>query len=418
MLGVDSFNMRIFTRNRVIVVVGVLALGTVLLSVHRRRVDKVWQEMLDTGAELERSIDSLDGRRAVLYGKPLEGKAQEQYTLAIESLSESFSDDWKQYNTAREQGDEQATSLRDALVEANLAALGAISAGTHLSDASFDLDWASPAGQATPRIFAARNLVILSIMTTHKLLADGEYQAGGDTLLDGLQVAGDFMRSPLPSGQMIGCIMLELVSVEALIEQGLLDRLPVNQLERVSKAMDQLITHMPSRQVALGTEMAWFIRMMSVFTDSPFGLPNLGLGSERSVGARYWFSFRLMVSEYVGEVMAWRASSAAFGEPSWGAWSAEFDERTSRMADLGNPLWELFGFNLRKVVVKRRRCLTRFNMARLAVAYRLTGETIDLPDLFGDQLLVRLEGDQLRIDSVGPGDGSTSLEGLSIQAGI
>ena len=417
MQDVDLFSMRIFTRKSAGVVVGILVVATVFLVGYRWRVGKAWQEMLDTGVELEYSIASNDGRRGVLYGEALEGKAQQQYARAIELLSESFFDDWLQYDTARENEDEEAGGMRNAIVNANLEALAAMSIGAHMLDAGFDLDWNDPEGLRAPSMMRSRNLVNLSLMAAGKFLEDGEHERAVDALLDGLQTACDHMRSPVLIGQMIGCALLNIASTGALIDQGLLNRIPAHQLQRLDRGLDQISLELPVMDAVFETEMAWFIRNTAVVVDPKFSLPDWGESNAWSVGFRYWFSARLMCAEYVREAMAWHASSTGEDERSWNDWNADFDEQQSRMAEHGTPLWGVIGFKQRSVEVSRRHCLTRFNMARLAVAYRLTGSTHDLPDHFGDQLLVSIEDDQLLIESVGPGGVSDIRESFGVQIG-
>lgn len=391
-----------------------LALTALPLLAHRWRVHHAWQAMLETGQALEQSSAQLDATRPVLYGEAQAGNAHEQYALAISMLNEGILEDWLEVQRAREEASPDANALRDALVADNAEALAVLKLGAHALDAEYALDWDGEQPPRAPRMMGSRNLMSLAVLAADKLLDEGKQDLAADTLLDGLQMAGDTMRCPMLIGQMIGCALLDMGAGKALVEEGLIDKFEPVQLKRLGIGMAQLQASLPSMQAAFDTELAWFIRSSEQATRyRDFSLE--GDLEDWLVAARYGFSTRLMIAEYVEGALAWRGVEPARGERSWEEWNEEWDRFAASMNGTGNPLWGVMETPYRSAEISRRSQLTRFNMTRCAIEYRLSGELLGMRDLFGDRLLMERVDDHVRISSVGPDEANGHQDWYSLQ---
>lgn len=393
----DGVRMSFITTRRV---VGLAALCIAATGLQLLRVERAWNEMLATGAELEAELDRRDTTRPVLRGEPIEGLAYAHYQRAVDSLCDDIQDQWVGYVKARRDDPAHATELRNGLVDQHTAVLEALALGARHTEARPPADWNSSTNRQSLSLLDTRHVANLVVFSAEKHLDEGRADLAVDVLLDGVQFAGDQARSPLLIGRMIGCALLSITTHEALIDGGLLDRIPAAQLERLAAGMRTLDSSLPSTESAWDGEIVAFVRTV---VDADSRASGLSLNPTELLAAwRYGFSTRLMCAEYVSDSKRWRDLQTESASWSWSEYRGQYEDFQAELSSEGNGITGVATLHAPGIEETQRGILTLLNMTRCAIEYRLSGEVSPLPDHFGGQLRVSVLDDELLVESLGP----------------
>jgi hypothetical protein len=259
-----------------------------------------------------------------------------------------------------------------------------------------------------PSMMETRYLAHLTTWGAQSHLDAGRPDLAAELLLDGMQMAGDHMRSPALIGRMIGCALLTLNSSEALFKTGMLEQFPEAELKLLSNGMEILAAGLQSMESAWDLELAWFIRSVSRAGQEP---DPWGIKRPKEFLSVLCFGLagRGLCAEYVEESMRYRALQLGAEQRSWQAWKADWQEHQTYLKEHGNGLWSIVPAKRVSAEISYRSALTLLNLTRCAIAYRLTDELVSFPDPFGGQLELELEEGVLSMSSVCPDNEPVTL---------
>jgi len=362
-------------------------------------------DMWSAGRKLEALVDGVDRTRAVLYGEQVEGAAFEEYEAALLDLSPDVMDDWVAYRQAFEERDAETRALGVALVEANRGSLRALRRGAHAADAKGSVEWERGLSAHIPSLMDCRNLANLAWVAAELKLEAGDSAAAVNVLLDSAQFGGDLVQSPSLIGELVGNAVLSATLQNALVDQGLLWRLPKPELVRLAAALRQLEARLAVRGLAREAELAQFARSVAK-RDGKGGLfaselePNLW---------RFGFSQTLWMEDLFDGAQSVREELAGIESQPWAAAKVKLDAVDARASDAESAL---FGHQA-SFEGAHRIAIANLRLVIGAAEQRAGLDTELLPDPFGGAMLVTETPDGVQLHSVGP-NGHADAERYSL----
>jgi hypothetical protein len=379
--------------------VALLAFG--LFANHR--TNQAWDRMIATGVDLERGLEETNWSRPVLYGKPVEGLAREQYKQVGNLLSEKAHEEWIECRTAQLKQEPGALKLRDVLINSNRLMLQALARGAHRTDARPHLDFDKAFGHQTAKLLEGRSVVNIAVLAAEQQLDHGHPQAAAELLLDAMQYGRDLMHGPNHISTMIGCAFVAISTKEALLNDSgcehMLDRFPPQQLQVLAHGLRTLEESIQLGAIAADGELAYFIEAIAACESEVSNGDDYAALITKY--ANYGPAGRVLAIDYVMETLQIRNFMVeADGQPWTELWknSMDFAEDDSSL----NPLTHHRAVILPSVFTTRRGTTTLIRLARTAVNYRLTGEDPGLSDPFGTSFQWHESEDNLEVRSVGP----------------
>jgi hypothetical protein len=346
------------------------------------------------GRQFEALVDGADWRRAPLYGEPVGGAAFDEYEAALASLDEHVLCEWGAYREAFDAGEADANELAQALVAANRSSLEALRRGAHAADASWEMDWERGMGAHVPSLMDCRSLANLAWAAAEVELAAGSPAAAVDVLLDGAQFGGDLLQSPSLIGGFIGRAVLSASLQDALVDHGMLQRLPAPELARLAAALRKLDARLETRGLAREAELACFARSFEQARVN---------GTRLSVepGLRSWengFSETLGGAAVFEEGLRVQAELTGIESLPWAAAKAQLEGVDARAEDTNLTL---LGFQVSvelscRIAVAELRLMIGAAEARAGVEGKL------LLDPFGSKFVAKETPEGMSLRSVGP----------------
>ena len=390
------------TRARWILPVTAVLLGSAgVISYRSSHIDRAWREMIAACRAQELAIDARDQTRPVLHGESIEGLAFDEYKRAEGLLSETAYDDWITVREATILGDGSHLPLRHALVTQHADMLAALALGARHRDGRFPVDWEKGWETEMPKLMTGRTMVNIAVLSAQERLDAGDPEGAVDQLLDGMQYGRDQMRAPTLVGTMVGAAILDISSYGALVDRGILERLPAEPLARLAHGLEVIDEGYCLEDILGDGETALFVRSVEAMRREN-GESTTFEGDSIPKTWRYGFSERLVVADYVAEALALREAGRAASALPWPEVQSTVKAKIAAATERGNPVGvPVYNVQL-GIQVSLRSNLTRLRMLRAAVEYRLTGKALELDDPFGSQLRLTQTDGGLRIASTGP----------------
>jgi len=381
--------------------IGLVACTYGVVKVNSHRADRVWQEMLVLGDEIQNSIDGADAHRPVLHGVGLDGNAHDDYALAVSLLSPTADDDWLACREAFERGDEDAIALRDTLLDDHEAMLRALTQGAHRTTAQYPMQWDRGFYAEIPRLLGLRTLTNIAVLEAKRHLDGGRPDQAVEILLDGMQFSRDHCNVPLLISSMIGCALLNITGRGALIDDGLLDRIPRTSLGKLADGMRTLDEGLSMTSDAHAGEVVMFVRTIE-HAESLDALFDFDL-DDMLRSWRYGFSDRHMLAASVHESANRLAILRESDGAPWPARQRTLQELHEMIEQSSDPITQVAAPKVLSAVESLYGAQTRFRLARAAVEYRLSGRIPHLADPFGDEFRITESDGVVRVESAGPG---------------
>ena len=358
--------------------------------------------MLTSADEMEQALESQESERPVLHGEPIDGSAFDEYKLAAGLVSDAANDDWIACRNATLNGDKCATDLREELVAQHSEMLAALERGAQSASGKFTVKWKAGFEIEVPKLMANRTVVNIAVLAADQHLDKGRADLAVNALLDAMQLGRDLMESPILSNEMIGAALLYIASRDALIDGGLLEKIPSSELARLERAMGELDLGISLKTQAREGEILGLIRGFQRVESGEldgkddFGSDVLGMTLNH---AKYGFSSRAVITEHFQHASNSAAALDLLPTEPWADWHAEQEALHRATTESRNPLTTFFAVNWASVELTRRRIITLLRLTRIAASYAAHGELSNLRDPFGTQFLVSNVSDKLRVES-------------------
>lgn len=370
--------------------------GVTWLNSHR--AGEAWEEMLAKGEALEVMMTERDTRRPVLVEPALEGLANEEYLRARAALDESAHDDWVAWYSAFDAEDECQVELRNALLDRHEETLEALHLGARRMDGRVEPEWSLGYNSKSVGLMESRTLTNLVVLEAHRHLDEGRPREAVNSLLTGLQLGRDLAHSPSLIDSMIGGALMAIACKEALGNHGLLERLPATELAPLAAGLGTIDEGFRGSELAIEGDLLLFINTMK-----ESGTSASSLELEQLSAWRYGFSTRLMIADYVDETLGLASDFEQLDDSFWPTRESELLALEQRMKASSNPVFLVSKPIIPSVDKGKVGIRTSLRLARMAVAYRMTGELVDLADPFGGDFRVETVDESLWIKSAGPG---------------
>ena len=360
-----------------------------------QRTSQSWSEMLAIGNELQRSIESADTTREVLHGTPIQALAFDEYSAALARVDESTFRDLNSYRVARHQQDEASETLRDALLDQHRETLRLLEEGARSTDAHYSIDEGDGSNSDLLDFKACRSIAELTVAAADRHLCEGHPESAVNVLLDGMQFSRDLHESPLLINDVIGIALLAITSKEALIDNGLLERFPAPQLERLAAGMAKVDASIAPVGHAMDGDL---VRLASNLTNVNGDQEDIALESCSFFFGDYLprgFSERATLSKYVTQLKRDRDLMHTMHADSW-------SERRAALEDIAkatsNPIFADSATRWLSAEASRRAGMAVFRLARIATEYRATGTTLPLADPFGGEFDLHEQDGTLHVE--------------------
>lgn len=376
-------------------IAGIVVIGAVTLT-FQFRVDARWDAMTRDANALEQLLAIDDGTRPVLFGESAAGNAWDDYTIAIQALPAQSEAARSEIIRARKLEPVADTGkLREAYVRAHLPALQAMQRGAHRTLARLPIQWPAGYARRATNLLTVRNLANACVLAAEQHIDAREPERAVDLLLDAMQFGRDLTLTPLVIDEIIGVAILQIASKEALVQNGLMDRLTDAALRRLAAGMRVLDESLPSTSLARHGELLLFAR--SVQSPKLAGM----LGGPGPVASwRFCFSPRLMFAMSFAERLAHVSSMHDMKAEPWSIRRAQMDEVSETWRTSKNPMTACCG-SLDQAEVTRRYGIFLLRATRMLVEFRLSHQCTPLPDPFGTTIAWKIEGDAIRVTSEG-----------------
>ncbi len=382
-------------------VVGAL-LTTVFALLRAEFTRRAWQQMLDTGLALEETIEDAETLRPVLHGEPLAGLAFDEYHRAAELLSETAHADFLAYQSARAESEDSARELRDALLDDHKGMFDALDRGARSVDGRYPVAWKHGFEFTHPGLRTHSTLAKLNTLGAERHLDLGQPALAVDALLNGMQLSRDLIQSRFLINEMVGAALLASVSKDALIDDGLIERLPASELTRLAEGMRVLDEAIAAPTRSWDGEIASLTNTVSRAFQSDASM-HFSVSSLIET-MPFLFSARAMLADYTAQAMRDRDIMYALDDATWPEREAALTAIAAKSGESANAHYGRFAEQWLAAEISRRRCTTLFRLTRMAIEYRATGRAHLLPDPFGgtDDVLQLVElTDQVRFEAAG-----------------
>lgn len=382
------------------------ALAFVLTLTSLQRSRTAWEEALGSVEELQGAFEQRRGRRTLLRGEPSEGLAFESYARAVAQTSPKrisrLAIELGRCFQAFESEDPSARQERRRLLLANKASLDALAQGARCADASFRLEWERGFSGRLPMMLEHHSLVRLGILAAQSALDHGDSERAVQHLLDNAQLGCDLLHTPVGTVSLTGCLLISITTFEALVDQGMLQRLSPEGLRMLADGLYRLDSELQRPLlVREGDLVAWVHRMSTVEDATLGGWPLHPMGN--LMAWRYGFSVSAMQADHVARATREIELLAASEGQPWPARDAALLQAAAELQDPSNVITELTSGLGQSRTAERAlyECRARLRLVIAAVEYRLTGETPEIEDPFGGRLQAHMVGGVLRLTSAG-----------------
>ncbi|MFT5050923.1 MAG: hypothetical protein ACI8QZ_002329 [Chlamydiales bacterium] len=371
-------------------------------------------EMESIAAEYIQLAESAETTRPVLRGEPIDGFAHDEYAAlyapaaqpdGTESVTRVWKsalfEDWQAYLQVLKNAPAEAAALRGELVHSHAWIFETLARGARCTDARWKANWDDVNG-TTPKLAPTRAVVEIATLGVAEFLDQSLEDRAVDVWLDLVQYGGDLTHAPGVIGRMIGADVIHQVLGKALFDDGVLDRLPAPQLERLAQGLRTLESGLPKIRGARNWDLAaWAHTIAREYPNAEFvSLAPATLGDY----VRFAFTGRHEGLDRVRQLSHWTALENAFADDSWTAWIDGARAYREHVAPSEDPT----GVG-ESIETTQHMMRVDLRIARAAIEYRLSGQAVALPDPFGGSLEFTVEQARVRVASRGPRGGSAGM---------
>jgi hypothetical protein len=370
-------------------VAGGVAIWTSIVA--DRRVAAMVNEL---GA-LRKEIEKRDPTHPPLRGEPLEGNAWEDYPQAFAALPGVSRDNLRKLYVEKSI---LSVYRNAAMIDGGELAFVHLRRGTRRRHGAYPYVWEEGVTLTVPSSDHCSSLAYLAALRSRSMLAQGRAREAAELMLDTLRFSEDLgTGAPIMlqwTSHVVGAIGLD--ELKAILASPALGREDLLSIER---QLELLVRARPELSDGADTEVLL----------SGYELLKPPARRDSLFCATFADSWRFAFSRRIAEVDAFDQSlimarelmgMARMAWPEANALSTDLQERTHENK---NPLVpQLLAWSRNNSDIDRER-RAHFEMLRVAARFRATGEILTLDDPFGGKLRTELNGDDLRIWSVGPG---------------
>ena len=341
-----------------VVVVG----GLGALGVHEV-ADARWAEMQSWAASATQQWQQRDYRRTALWGETTAGSAFACYQRARD-VAEPLCRADKLLKELWLDPEQVAPAEAAALRSRWAPAIAAMREGAHRADArpavAFEKGFSMPAHN----LLAGRWITNMAVIEARELRAAGRGREAVELLLDAATMGADLVRSPMLIDQMIGAALVVIATSEAwpAFESAHLDREALDLLAQGLARLDGLLP------ASLAYDGELLLKAHTFLNADPQAWPeNQGASTSLAPGWRHGFSWRWMMADAFGELVAAAAELRAATDESWPLREQRLERIGARCQAAANPLLRQMWPNVASVEHTLRQMLTMVRLLRLAV---------------------------------------------------
>lgn len=381
---------------------GVIALVYALYihAVARRR----WTEMEASVQVLRVACDANNLPRPVLRGTAVPGYAWDDYTPALNTMKGVPSAVLGNFVSRSPQADRAKV---EAVIASHGAALDGLRKGAARADGIFRVKWEDGFSADIPGLLQSQNLINLTVCRSRFLAEEGKHREAAELLLDGGQFARDLGYNQLLISEMISIAIYALVFDE-LRDLILSGKLGPDDLSQVGRELGLLDESFPKNsRILMNEAMAagyGFMKLEGGLGEA-ISIQGGGGGWAEGMGTyllwRIFFPQKLICADAYFTELEYMKRYAAASERSWAEADAEGTKGQSEMGKLRNPIARIMvpGLTGGERAVRER--LAQLRLLQAAAHYRATGLIPYLQDPFGEKLRTSMEGNKLKVWSVG-----------------
>lgn len=375
-----------------------LLLVTYALYVHAV-ADRRWQEMQGSLKELRSAYDLRTGPRPVLRGTAVPGNAWKDYSPALTTMKSAPSAVLRDYLDRTPKADR--TKLEAALAT-HRSALDGLRKGVMRANGAYPLKCEDGFLADIPGLLQSQNLTNLAVCRSRLLIEEGKSREAAELLLDTCQFAHD-----LGANQMLICEMISNalygIALEDLRDLVLHGSLSGSDLAEIARELEILDRFFPKNGDSLLNEAMLAGYSFLKADGSPRELYS-GVDGRPEWDYFVWRSLlpqRLIGADAFFTELDYMKRFAEADEQSWGTSRAVVLKSQAEMVKLKNPVSRVLLPGLTSTSQAGRDRRTQLRLLRIAAQYRATGEVLQLDDPFGAKLLNSVQGQTLKVWSVG-----------------
>jgi len=360
-----------------------------------------WRQMEERVAALSVALDIPRVPRALPRETPITGNAWEHYSQAFKLVVNP--DDLKAIRAVAYRMKEADFEQARRALENYGPAVEALRRGArrteirraraHESEELFLFG-----SEGTP-LSQASNVSALAIARARLLAEDGKVSEATNLYLDVAGFAEDIQGDGSTIAEMLGLSFLRtpLDELRRMVVQG---KLSGDDLRLLEDGLVQLDISFPGRERTLQGNLEWFGKLILSDRLIPALTRTKPLPVEFQPGWRQAWSQRLQLTTAFSHATAAVSRVSSSSGLPFPEDSARWKLMIQELKTVRNPYADIFA----AMISDARHCramLAELRLVRAAVHYAATGERLDLDDPFGTKLLYKLDGDRLRIWSIG-----------------
>jgi hypothetical protein len=352
----------------VVGLIGVAAVAFVGLQTvsSRNSLDRLSKGVAQAVAEGQ----ARDGKRPVIRGEAVQGKAWTEYSQALSSVQSAGASDVRRWLDGVAGTDRVKA---EAALAAHRMTLDFLRAGARKAEGAYPIEWQKGVNAYLPPLLSTRNLTAIAVGQARVLMEAGKSREATDLLLDAAQFSADLGRNTVLIGELSG-----LTSMGDVFD-GLRNLPPDPDLGR---ALEILEANLPNHGETMRNELA--VMGMSFV--------EMGRGGNGPMDWRFGFSRNSMLLDAWTTLQDMVRRTAATTTKPWGEAGRVSRELEAEAKASGNPIVANAIPGLLRSQRSSREALARLRMLRV-----LHGGATGLDDPFGGKLL----SDGIKVWSVG-----------------
>jgi hypothetical protein len=344
------------------------------------------------------AVRARDGRRPVLYGEALPGRAWDDYSTALTAM-DTYKGNEVQRNAiaAYLQGGKGEPAELDKILDAYGAALVQLSAGAHRGDGTYAIEWERGTAADLPGLLASQNLSNLACAKARRLAAQGKYREALDRLSDVLTLGHDLAFNGVLITHMIGLANYAL-AFDALLSFVADEALPPAELAELSRRLEIVDNSFPTLSHSVTNDMLWL--RVTIVGGGAADIP----------------SINLLTADGIRKIDAYAARGGELTRKPWKEAQAEAARLQKDVEAAWNPIVRIAAVHFSAFDRAIREKLTHLRLIRTYVNFRIKSPGPVLDDPFGEKILGAgpLFWSVARNGADDGGSGSWKVDGLDI----
>jgi len=372
-----------------------LAYALYIHSVASRR----WTEMQQSVQELRLQSDLRNGPRSVLRGAAVPGSAWEDYSPALATMKSAPTGVLSECVNRSPKADRK--KLETALATHGTAIDG-LRKGAMRANGAYCVKWEDGFAADIPGLLQSQNLVNLAACRSRLLIEEGQPREAAELLLDACQFASDLGFNEVILPEMIS-IAIYGIALDELRDLILSRKLSRTDLAEIVRELEILDGSFPQHGHSMMNEA---MMAGTTFLKDDGSLHDLDSWAGGGLDWRYWmwrsvFPQRLICADSYFVELDYMKRFAPTDAQSWAETEAVALQSQGEAAKLKNPISRVIIPGLLGATRAGRERRTQLRILRAAAQYQATGEMPDLADPFGAKLFSSLQGQKVKVWSVG-----------------